>query len=319
MEWPKRVRTVDYKRGVLTLDGDKHIEFPKLTLELIEKFAAHNLVGFHVEGYPLTDELLAPFTGHKSMVNFGVKDALLTDNCFSVFSSMPKLCYLQLDGNIAMNGRGLFLLQSSELELLSLNRTGLDDNGLLMAAKLPKLTHIHINDTAVTMDGLLAIAGNNRIEPVASGQFSEEQLEYFSKLQREKSKNNLNVDSLKVDLCQEVLFSFFEEMTDWESYVHRVGFEDGEVRQRLKLIWEKYVSEKPCQGYRPTALSYSPSGTYSRVKFIDAEQLTRNKLYIYAKEEETDFEFRFLMKHTEEGWKIDGVQMKLKGWQKIGL
>ena len=59
--------------------------------------------------------------------------------------------------------------------------------------------------------------------------------------------------------------------------------------------------------------------SYSREKFVDAEQITRNKLYIYTREEDTDFERRFLMKRTDNDWKIDTVQMRLDGWQRVGL
>ena len=72
MEWPKRARTVNWESGVLTLDGEKQFEIPELTAEIMEQLAAYTLVGFHVKGYPVTDELLAPFAGHKSMANFGV-------------------------------------------------------------------------------------------------------------------------------------------------------------------------------------------------------------------------------------------------------
>lgn len=75
MEWPKRTRTADWENGVLTLDGEKKFDIPKLTAEIMERLAGYTLVGFHVKGYPVTDELLAPFAGHKSMVNFGVETA----------------------------------------------------------------------------------------------------------------------------------------------------------------------------------------------------------------------------------------------------
>ena len=67
MEWPKRARTVNWESGVLTLDGEKQFEVPELTTEIMEQLAAYTLVGFHVKGYPVTDELLVPFAGHKSM------------------------------------------------------------------------------------------------------------------------------------------------------------------------------------------------------------------------------------------------------------
>ena len=71
MELPKRARTADWENGVLTLDGEKKFDIPELTMELMERLAGYTLVGFHVKGYPVTDELLAPFAGHKSMANFG--------------------------------------------------------------------------------------------------------------------------------------------------------------------------------------------------------------------------------------------------------
>ena len=132
MEWPKRARTADWENGVLTLDGEKKFDIPELTTEIMERLAGYTLVGFHVKGYPVTDELLAPFAGHKSMVNFGVENGTLTDACFPVFSAMPKLRILLLTGNAGIDGSGLSALQNCKLDLLTLNRTGLDDGGLLL-------------------------------------------------------------------------------------------------------------------------------------------------------------------------------------------
>ena len=157
MEWPKRARTADWENGVLALDREKQFEVPKLTAEIMERLAGYTLVGFHVKGYPVTDELLAPFAGHKSMVNFGVENGTLTDACFPVFSAMPKLHYLLLDGNIGINGSGLSALQSCKLDLLTLNRTGLDGAGLLQAASIPKLSHIQIDHTADTYEDIACL------------------------------------------------------------------------------------------------------------------------------------------------------------------
>ena len=101
--------------------------------------------------------------------------------------------------------------------------------------------------------------------------------------------------------------------------MEQAGFEDSEAAPRLLAIWERYVSEKPRPGYRPLALSYSAQGTYKGEGFLDAEQITKNKLYIYTREENTGFDRRFLMKRTGDGWKIDAVQMRLDGWQRVGL
>ena len=318
MELPKRARTADWENGVLTLDGEKKFEIPELTMELMERLAGYTLVGFHVKDYPATDELLIPFAGHKSMANFGVENGSLTDACFPIFDPMPKLRYLLLDGNSAIHGSGLSALHGSKL-LLTLNRTGLDDAGLLQAASIPKLSHIQIDHTAVTYNGLLAIAGNNRIEPVAHVQFTKEQMEHFSQLQREKAKKPVHLDEQAAEECRSVLSAFFAEMTEWERYMEQAGFEDAEAVPRLLAIWEKYVSEKPRMGFRPLGLSYSAQGTYNGEEFLDAEQITKNKLYIYTKEKTTDFDRRFLMKRVGEGWKIDAVQERLNGWQRTGL
>lgn len=318
-EWPKRSRTADWENGVLTLDGEKQFEVPELSAEITERLAGYTLVGFHVKGYPVTDELLAPFAGHKSMVNFGVEDGALTDACFPVFSAMSKLRYLLLDGNAAIHGSGLSALQSCKLDLLTLNHTGLDDAGLLQAASIPKLSHIQIDHTAVTYEGLLAIAGNNRIEPVVHVQFTKEQMEHFSQLQREKAKKPARLDEQAAEECRRVLSSFFAEMTEWEQYIEQAGFEDAAAMPRLLAIWAKYVSEKPRMGYRPLSLSYSAKGTYKGEQFLDAEQITQNRLYIYTREKHTGFNRRFFMKCVGEGWMIDAVQERLDGWQRVGL
>ena len=319
MELPKRARTADWENGVLTLDGEKQFEVPELPPEIMERLAGYTLVGFHVKGYPVTDELLTPFAGHKNMVNFGVENGALTDACFPVFAAMPKLRYLILDGNAGINGSGLAALQGGKLDLLTLNRTGLDDAGLLQAASIPKLSHIQMDHTAITYEGLLAIAGNNYIKPVAHVQFTQEQMEHFSQLQREKAKKPVQLDEQAASECRSVLSAFFAEMTEWEQYMEQAGFEDAEAVPRLLAIWEKYVSEKPRPGYRPLGLSYSAQGTYKGEQFLDAEQITRNKLYIYTREENIGFDRRFLMKRVGEGWRIDGLQERLNGWQRTGL
>ena len=319
MELPKRARTADWENGILTLDGEKQFEVPELPPEIMERLAGYPLVGFHVKGYPVTDELLTPFAGHKNMVNFGVENGALTDACFPVFAAMPKLRYLLLDGNAGINGSGLAALQGGKLDLLTLNRTGLDDAGLLQAASIPKLSHIQMDHTAITYEGLLAIAGNNYIKPVAHVQFTQEQMEHFSQLQREKAKKPVQLDEQAASECRSVLSAFFAEMTEWEQYMEQVGFEDAEAVPRLLAIWEKYVSEKPRLGYRPLALSYSAQGTYNGEEFLDAEQITKNKLYIYTREKNTSFDRRFLMKRVGEGWMIDAVQERLNGWQRTGL
>ena len=144
-------------------------------------------------------------------------------------------------------------------------------------------------------------------------------MEHFSQFQREKAKKPVQLDEQAASECRRVLSAFFAEMTEWEQYMEQAGFEDPEAVPRLLAIWEKYVSEKPHPGYLPLDLSYSAQGTYKGEEFLDAEQITKNKLYIYTREKNTSFDRRFLMKRVGEGWMIDAVQERLDGWQRTGL
>ena len=93
------------------------------------------------------------------------------------------------------------------------------------------------------------------------------------------------------------------KITEWERYDGEGGFEDAEAVPRLLAIWEKYVSETPRPGYRPLGLSYSPQGTYNGEEFLDAEQITKNKFYIYTREINTGFTPpTSSMKRVGEGW-----------------
>ena len=85
---------------------------------------------------------------------------------------------------------------------------------------------------------------------------------------------------------------------------------------RYACVKVEVSQEKPRPGYRPLGLSYSAQGTYNGEEFLDAEQITKNKLYIYTREKNTGFDRRFLMKRVGEGWKIDAVQERLNGWQR---
>ena len=119
--------------------------------------------------------------------------------------------------------------------------------------------------------------------------------------------------------AEQVLYAFFAAMTQWEKYTDQTGFDAADVRPMLQQIWQQYVSEKPRMGYRPLALSLSPEGTYATFRLVDAEQVSRNKLYIYAQDERINLDYRFCMKRVGEAWKIDAVQMRTDGWRRCGL
>lgn len=321
-DFPKRARCVDWRDGALIFDGGEPAEAAEPTMEIMERLGAlSGMVSFHAYGVPLTDELIKPLAGLKNMVNLGVTDGLLTDGCFPIFASMPKLEILLLDGNSAIKGVGLDALGNSKVNLLSLNDTRLDDGGLKLAASLPKLSYIHAERTKITYDGMMAVTGNRRLNIIAHSLFTDEQTEAFQKEQREKAKKKkILIDSSVVEEAKTVLCAFFAAMTQWEAETERNGFDHPSTEPSLLAIWDKFVSEKPRPGWRPVSLSYSSPGTYAAVKVTDAEQVTKNKLWLYAEETGgAKSEYRFLMKRTAEGWKIDYAQIRFDDWRRCGL
>ena len=117
--------------------------------------------------------------------------------------------------------------------------------------------------------------------------------------------------------CELVLSAFFVKMTAIEHYMESNGFDDANVIPMLNELWNEYVSEKPRPGFRPLALSFIKGGTYGHEIVVDSEKITRNKFYIYTKD--TLFGAQLLMKRTENGFKIDLVQERFDGWQRVGL
>ena len=318
--FPKRARTIDWEDGKLIFDGDKVMLMPELSVEVMQQIGAYPaLVGFHVKHYPLTDELVQPLAGAKKMVNIGIEYAELTDACFAVFATMPALEYLLLAGNPAITGKGLSMMQASKVALLDLSATSLDDEALHRAAQLPKLNHLHVRQTQITYEGVLGIAFNKRLSLCPGDLFTQEQMELFASLQRNQAKKKLEVDADAVHQAEQVLYAFFAAMTQWEKYTDQAGFDAPDVRPKLQQIWLQYVSEKPRMGYRPLALSLSPEETYTAFRLVDAEQVSRNKLYIYAQDERINLDYRFCMKRVGEAWKIDAVQMRTDGWRRCGL
>ena len=79
---------------------------------------------------------------------------------------------------------------------------------------------------------------------MAHEQFTKEQMEHFSQLQR-KGQKPTKLDEQAAEECRKVLSAFFAEMTAWEQYMEQAGFEDARAVPRLLAIWEKYVSESP--------------------------------------------------------------------------
>lgn len=321
LELPRKISTVKYKNGILSVDNCLEVKLQAFTQEIMEQLGGYSsMVGFYLEHCPVTDDLLEPLWGLKGMVNLGILGGELTDKSFAVLASMPKLQYLWLEGNAGMTGSGLEMLRESKLNTLSMKGTALDDAGVLLAAQLPKLSYLHVDDTAVTFEGILAIAHNRRIKICSKTLFSQEQLEAFSAAQRAAGKKKLTLDKQAVAMATDALVRFFDAMTGWETMAYQKGISGEGLREPLQKIFDTYVSEKPRQGFRPMGLSADASGTYHAHEIVDAEQVTKNKLYLYTRDNAgSKSAYRFLMRNVDGTWKVDGAQVHWDGWQRWGL
>jgi len=321
LDLPERVSGITYKDGVLIINNSKQIKVAKFSIEDMQQIAhISTLKGFYFEDYPVTDEMIFQLIGLKNMVNFGVINGNLTDNCFEYFATMTKLKYLWLQKNKEITGHKLSCLNKSKLDSLDVSDTAFDNDGLKLAAQISKLSTIKINNTKVTIDGLMSIANNNKIRVYANELFAESQLAEFVSEQRNQSKNKTSINKQQVKEATITLMEFFEFMTNWESKIEKQGMHSDGIESQLNDIFIKYVSEKPRMGYRPRALSCDPNSTYSGHNIIDAEQITKNKLHLYTKDAQgIEANYRFLMRYFAGQWKIDYVQIHSDGWKRIGL
>lgn len=320
LELPRRVSTIKYKSGVLLVNNKEHPPHT-FTREDMEKIGAMpSLAGFYTEDYPMTDDLLEPLAGLKNMVNLGVINGKLTDRSFAVFATMPKLQMLWLEGNAEMTGGALELLKTSRVDTISMKNTAFGNAELLLAARLPKLSRIHVDGSKVSFEGIMAVAENSRLQICAKTLFSQEQLAAFEAAQRDAGKTKPAPDSRDVAQARAALQGFFAAMTAWETEAYKKGITSEGLRQPLQKIFDTHVSEKPRMGYRPLGLSASAGGTYSGHEFVDAEQVTKNKLYLYTKDTAgTKSAYRFLMRQVDGTWKVDYAQVHWDGWQRWGL
>ena len=84
-------------------------------------------------------------------------------------------------------------------------------------------------------------------------QFTKEQMEHFSQLQREKAKKPVPLDEQAAAECRGVLSAFFAEMTEWEQHMEQAGFEDAELCPPAGDLGEVCERKAP-SGYRPLGL-----------------------------------------------------------------
>jgi len=165
----------------------------------------------------------------------------------------------------------------------------------------------------------MAVAVNPRLGIVANGLFTPDQIELFEQEQRRLAKKKNTVDPQDMEQALARLSLFFEAMTVWEKYAVQVGFTH-DLGVKCNEVFEQHCTYKPRRGYRPENLHYSdgPYYTYLEHRIVDTEQVTKNKIYIFTKDQ-IDFQYRFILMKKDGNWLIDEAQTLDGGWRKIGL
>ena len=212
------------------------------------------------------------------------------------------------------------------IKALFLQRTALDDEGLLQAAQIRKLEKISIAACKqITFEGLMAIAWRDKLcvidkdehdEEGRAGLFTQEQWKAYEDARTYKNmKNQLPLDSLELKEPIAALQAFFDAITQWERAAEQNGQGDQSV---IDALFDKRVSWKPRPGWRPVHLSWKSGGTYPNHRLIAGERVTKNKVWLYA--ENDIFYYRYLMRRMEDKWMIDNAQWcQNECWEFCGL
>lgn len=302
------------------LTSSAKFENREFTLEEMKQIGqSTKLLGISFINCPITDEDVLQFSNLPKLVNVTLENTKITDKSLEYLSKIPSLKYLFIT-NADLTGSGFkYFEHSKKINCIWACNTKLNDENLKLLAKIPKLGTLVINDTLVTFEGLLAIADNPRINVVAKDIFTPEQIELFQSEQRKLTKKNLLVNDNEIEIAKTTLLSFFNAMTEWEKYATEVGFTE-DLSNRCKEIFKKFCIDKPRAGYRPDGLHFSgaPNYTYGQDKFVDTEQVSKNRIYFYTKDH-IDFQYRYILIKKDNEWKIDERQWQSGGWKKCGL
>lgn len=282
------------------------------------------LLGISFVNCPITDEHVLQFSKLPKLVNVLLVNTNITDKSLEYLADLPSLKYLFIT-KADITGEGFkYFANNKKLDCIWACSTKLNDTNLKFIAQIPKLGTVRILDTLVTFNGLLSIADNPRINIVADDIFTKEQIELFEQQQRSLAKKNIIKDDREIEIAKDRLLAFFNAITGWEKYASEVftatkNFPD-DLSIKCKEIFNAYCIDKSRTGYRPDGLHFSggPSYTYGQEKFIDTEQVSKNKIAFYTKDH-IDFKYRYILIKKDEIWKIDERQRQSGGWKKCGL
>jgi hypothetical protein len=302
------------------LTGAARFENRILTAGEIQQIAqSTGLRGISFINCAIADEDVLQFCKLSKLVNVLLENTAITDKSLEYLSGLANLKYLFITkANITGAGFRHFE-HNKKIECIWACSTQLNDEHLKLLSKIPKLATLVINDTLVTFEGLLAIAGNPNIHIVANDIFTKDQIALFEQEQRTLASKNGPKDAKDIQHAKDRLMAFFDAMTEWEKYANEVGFTE-ELGTRCKNVFNMYCTEKPRPGYRPEGLHYSggPGYTYGEEKLLDSEQVSKNKIIFYTKNH-IDFKYRYILVKKNNEWRIDERQYQSGGWKKEGL
>lgn len=282
--------------------------------------------GVSFANMPITDADIQEICKNHRLVNVDLEGTNITDKALAYLATLPNLGYLWL-ANTKITGEGfVHFANHKKLQVIDANQTNLMDETLKIIAKLPKLHTLHIDNTLVTFDGMLLVADNKKLNLIAKTIFSAEQLEIFKQTQRNlaKKKTSASISEDDILVAKNHLLAFFNAMTEWEKFANlnsSKGSRD-EMILKIKELYQKYATEKYHNEERPS-WSGMDGGTYGKHQITDIEIISKNRFYIYTKENITkDYapQHRFLMiRQKDNSWRIDNRQRKYGNWEKQRL
>ena len=280
--------------------------------EALDAVSERYCKGHHYENVALTDEMVRRICEVKSLVNMGFIATAITDAALQHLATLPKLAYLFLQDSDKISGEGFrYFAAHAKLEHIGIENVSITDEGLKAIVQIPKLKSLRLVNSRVSFAGLLAAADTKIQFYLDGGRFSKEQIAEFEQAQRDAAKSKKKLDPDDLTATRDALLAFFAAMSEWEKFAtSRIDdADDGEVQRRCDELFARYCTPVRRSGFRPEGISFSmmEGGTYGRYELMDAECESKNKIYIYAKDEH-GFARRFLLVRKDGRWLVDKCQ-----------
>ena len=280
--------------------------------EALDAVSERYCKGHHYENVALTDEMVRRICEVKSLVNMGFIATAITDAALQHLATLPKLAYLFLQDSDKISGEGFRHFRNhAKLEHIGIENVSITDEGLKAIVQIPKLKSLRLVNSRVSFAGLLAAADTKIQFYLSGGRFSKEQIAEFEQVQRDAAKSKKKLDPDDLAAARGALLAFFAAMSEWEKFAtSRIDdADDGEVQHRCDELFARYCTPVRRSGFRPEGISFSTmeGGTYGGYELTDAECKSKNKIYIYAKDEH-GFARRFLLVRKDGRWLVDRCQ-----------